>query len=151
MVESMAQSALRVRQEADRRAARLIDACERAVIRYGGKIIYDADLLPADTDGLLEAKRWGIPTIIVSDAYDDLVTEAGILAHETAHFFDPTLMRMGDRFRDEWTKNQGEAVARAAASVLLVYFGVSEFCDIKQIWDEIAYYTQRDKHFTQSR
>ena len=147
----MTQQALQTPHEADQRSAGLIDACERAVVHYGGKVIYDADLLPADADGLLVPKRWGIPTIVVSDAYDDFVEVAGILAHETAHFFDPTLMRMGDRFRDEWTMNQGEAVARAGAAILLTYYGVAAFYDMAQLWDEVAYYTRRDKYFTESR
>ena len=147
----MTQQAVPTQHEADRRAARLIDACERAVVHYGGKVIYDADLLPADAVGVVVPKRWGIPTIVISDEYDDLVEVAGIVAHETAHFFDPTLMRMGDRFRDEWTTNQGEAVARAGAAILLTYYGVAAYYDMAQLWDEVAHYTRRDKYFTESR
>lgn len=141
----------RDKQAADRRAYRLIEACENAVHAAGGRIIYDADLLDPDLYGCLIPTRGGRRTIIISDNYNDVTTEAFFLAHETAHFFDPTLIRYRDEFPDEAEQNRGEAVAHFATKILLGWYGMQGDVYMSWIDNRIREHTRRDKYYVESR
>lgn len=135
----------------DQRAFRLMHACETAVKNAGGRIIYDAELLDESLCGCLVPDRGGHRTIIVSDAYQNMTAEAVFMAHEAAHFFDPALIRFGDRYPNEFEQNRGETVAHAASGLLISYFDVGFDMDMSWIENRIAQHTARDKHFTSSR
>ena len=104
----------RRKRAAERRAFRLIDACETAVVAARSRVIYDADLLDPDLYGCVIHNRCGKRTIIVSDAYDDLTSEAFLMAHETAHFLDTAGIRFGYWSPGQFDLHRREAVAHYA-------------------------------------
>ena len=141
----------RRKRAAETRAYRLVDACETEVNAAGGRVIYDADLLDPDLYGCVIPDRGGKRTIIVSDAYDDLTSEAFFVAHETAHFFDPALIRFGYRFPSQFDQDCGEAVAHYASKIMIAWFGMTEDVRVNWIDNRILEHSERHKYFRQSR
>ena len=136
---------------AERCAYRLIEACEAAVHAAGGRIIYDGSQLPSDLYGCMVANRAGHRTIFVTDEYDDIMFESVILAHETAHFFDPWLIRVQDRPKSRRETHQSEMVAHGASMVLATFYGLDDHYDMGWFEDCIQSHLVHDKYFNESR
>ena len=142
---------IREQREAESCAYQLYVACEDAVTNAGGRIIYDASLLHSDTMGCMIPNKTGRSTIVVSSEYDDIVLEALIMAHETGHFFDPTIVRLNGKQRTRREEAESEIVATGVALILANWFGLMDHCAQSWFDDQFTLHANNSKYFMESR